>query len=86
MRFQGALIREQGQTFAVVIVKTYVIQSTSEASRARDFFSGCFPGVPIVLMAQNGRGTPTYQGRPDIVRFLASISMNRIPWKEYTTN
>lgn len=84
MKFQGAVIKEQGQTFAVVIVKSHVLQSTSESNDARQSFSSVFPGVPIVLMAQDGRGIPTYLGRKDIVNFLANISVSRIPWKEYT--
>lgn len=84
MRFQGALIKEQGQTFAIVIVKPQVIQLQSEANNAREAFSTVFPNMPIILMAQNGRGIPTYQGRPDIVKFLASINPGRIPWKEYS--
>ena len=40
--------------------------------------------IPIILMAQNNRGVPTYDGRSDIVRFLANIHPARIPWKKYT--
>lgn len=35
-------------------------------------------------MAQNGCGILTYQGRKDIVNFLARVPVSRIPWKEYT--
>lgn len=84
MRFQGAVIREQGQTFAIVIVKPQVIQIQSEANQTREAFSTVFPNMPIILMAQNGRGIPTYQGRTDIVKFLANINPGRIPWKEYS--
>lgn len=38
----------------------------------------------MVLMAQDYSGRPKYYGRDDIVRFLASILMEAIPWKEYT--
>jgi hypothetical protein len=34
MKIQGAVIREQGVTFAVVVVKRHVIDSRSEADRA----------------------------------------------------
>ena len=34
MRIQGAVIREQGQTFAVVVVKQHVVQNSSEAADA----------------------------------------------------
>jgi hypothetical protein len=84
MRFQGAVIREQGQTFAVVVVKQHVISSPSEAASAIGSFGTAFPGMPVVLMAQDGRGVPTYYGRPDISRFLASVPLRAIPWREYT--
>jgi hypothetical protein len=43
-----------------------------------------FGPIPIVLMAQDGRGVPTYQGRPDIVRFLSNVFVEQIPWQRYT--
>jgi hypothetical protein len=82
--FQGAKIREQGVNFAIVIVKEYVLQSQTESSDACRSFRAFFPGLPIILMAQDSRGVPTYYGRKDIVSFLAGISMSRVPWKEYT--
>jgi hypothetical protein len=84
MTFQGAVIREQGVTFAVVIVKQHVIGNSIEARRTIAAFQPVFPGLPIVLMAQDSRGTPTYYGRQDIARFLASVPLKAIPWKQYT--
>ncbi|WP_405283445.1 hypothetical protein V3331_16370 [Gaopeijia maritima] len=71
-------------TFAIVVVKRSVINDRGRASEAADSFRTIFGPVPIVLVAQDTRGTATYFGRDDIVRFLAKISMSRIPWKEYT--
>lgn len=84
MKVQAAVVKEQGVVFAVVVVKRHVLDDRALASRAQLGFRRLFPGMPIVLMAQDGRGTPTYLGRPDIVRFLARISMHRMPWKEFT--
>ncbi|MGA3287421.1 MAG: hypothetical protein ABSD46_08340 [Bacteroidota bacterium] len=86
MRFQGSVIKEQGVTFAVVVVKKNVLDNHSEADRMIRAFYQVFPGVPIVLMAQNYSGVPSYYGRSDIVRFLANIPMESIPWKEYSVN
>lgn len=86
MKFQGALIKEQGQTFAIVVVKPHILQSSAQADDVRSNFRGVFPGVPIILMAQNSRGTPTYYGRNDIVNFLAKLPISAIPWKEYNYN
>jgi len=85
MRVQGAVIREQGQTFAVVIVKPHVVQDSGIAADTMRSFMPVF-GVPIVLMAQDGRGVPTYYGRRDLARFMSSVPLRAIPWKEYTIN
>lgn len=84
MNFDGAVIKEQGITFAIVVVKPHILNSSQQASTARESFSPHFPGMPLILMAQNSRGVPTYQGRKDIVKFLASIDHRRIPWKKYS--
>jgi len=84
MRIQGAVIREQGVSFAIVVVKAFAIQTTHEAQKTREAFQPAFPGLPLVLAAQDGRGRFTYQGRQDIVKFLANISPSRIPWREYS--
>ncbi len=83
MQFDGALLKEQGITFAIVVVKSHVLNNSLDCDSARRSFSSVFPGVPIILMAQNSRGIPTYQGRTDIVRFLARVNPSRIPWKRY---
>lgn len=84
MRFQGAVIREQGVTFGVVIVKSHVLQNSFEANRMILALMPAFSGVPVVLMAQDYRGVPTYYGRRDISRFMASVPIGRVPWREYT--
>jgi hypothetical protein len=86
MQLEGAVIKEQGQTFAVVAVKRHVTDYQREANDAIRSFARCFPGMPIVLMSQDSRGTPTYFGRRDIANFLSRVSMNRIPWQRYTFN
>lgn len=85
MSFDGALIKEQGVTFAIVIVKPSVLTSADKES-IRQNFSQYFGYVPTILMAQNSRCIPTYDGRRDIVKFLSHIHPSRIPWKHYTVN
>ncbi len=84
MKFQGAVVEEQGITFAIVVVKHHVIADRSESNKVIASFRSVFGRVPIVLMAQDSRGVPTYYGRRDIVQFLANVPMGAIPWKEYT--
>lgn len=84
MRFEGAVIKEQGVTFAVAIVRSSVLQSPGERANAQAAFAQVFDGLPVVLMAQDGRGRPSYWGRPDLSRFLANVPLEAIPWRRYT--
>ena len=86
MRFQGSVIKEQGVTFAIAIVKPHVLNSSIEASKAIRSFTPIFGFVPVILMAQDHGGTPTWYGRRDIVQFLKNVPLSAIPWKEYTLN
>lgn len=86
MQFEGALVREQRVTFAIVIVKPHVINSGHQVEEVAYSLQPAFPGVPIVLMAQNSRGVPTYRGRRDLVNLLSRVPMRAIPWRRYTLN
>jgi hypothetical protein len=86
MTFEGAIIREQNVTFAVAIVRASVIRNSTERQQAQAAFSGVFEGLPVVLMAQDAHGSPTYWGRPDLARFLANVPLQAIPWRRYTYN
>jgi len=83
--FQGSVIEEQGVTFAVVIVKPHVLNNHTEANRLiTNFQQDVFGHIPVVLMAQDARGVPTYYGRRDIAQFLSRVPLQAIPWKQYT--
>jgi hypothetical protein len=86
MQFEGAVLREQGVTFAIVVVKRHVVDNRTEAQSAIRSFSPVFSGLPVVLMAQDSSGRATYFGRPDITRFMSHVSPSRVPWKRYTLN
>lgn len=87
MKFQGALVKEQGVTFGIIIVKLHVLNSPSETASMRGGGGvRAFGPVPIILMAQDSRGVPTYLGRRDIVKFLAKVPVQAIPWRGYTLN
>jgi len=86
MKLQGAVVREQGVSFAIVVVKRHILNSRMEAGRTATSFSSVFPGLPIILMGQDTTGRATYFGRPDIVRFLSTVPVRAIPWREYTVN
>jgi len=82
MTIQGAVIRKQGVTFAAVVVKRHVVDDRTHADQVILSFALLFPGLPIVLMAQDSRGIPTYYGRGDTAQFMASMPLDAVPWRE----
>jgi len=86
MTFEGAVVREQNVTFAVVVVKGYIVDNSAEANRTIRSFCPVFPGLPVVLMGQDSYGRPKYYGRRDIVNFLAHVPLQAIPWRKYELN
>jgi hypothetical protein len=86
MQCEGAVIREQNVTFAVVIVKKHIVDNRLEADRAMRAFAPAFPCLPIVLMAQDHSGQATYFGRRDLSRFMANQPLHDIPWRRFTIN
>jgi hypothetical protein len=84
MQFEGALIKELGVSFAIVVVKSTVLNNSTEISNAGTALQHYFPRVPIILMAQNSRCVPTYQGRADIVQLLSQVHPSRIACKHYS--
>ena len=83
MTIHGAVIIEQGVTFAIISVRPSVTQYTARATAFRREIAGFFPNMPIILMSQSADGTPHYYGRKDIVDFLKTIRIEQIPWKTY---
>lgn len=86
MRMEAAVIREQGVEFAVVVVKRSVLSFKPDADNFIRLCRPIFGSKPVVLMAQDSRGIPTYYGRPDLVRFLANTHPGRLPWRRYDLN
>lgn len=84
MKFQGALIKEQGVTFGIIVVKLSALQSPTTREQIQSFGHRIFGAVPIVLAAEVSRGTVKYWGRKDIVAFLSKVPASLIPWKQYT--
>lgn len=84
MKLYGAVIIEQGVTFAILAVKRTVTQYTARAMAFRQEVASFFPNMPIILMSKDANGKPHYYGRKDIVDFLNTVPFERIPWKEYT--
>jgi hypothetical protein len=79
MTGEVAVVREQGQTFAVLAVKPHVVQSQTEREAMVSAARGWF-GVRTVLLAEDGR----LWGPDDIVRWLRNIHPSRLPWRKFT--
>lgn len=86
MQFDGAVVREKGVTFAIVVVKRHILDNRNVADATIRGFWPAFPGIPIVLMGADSTGRATYYGRSDITRFLSRVPRSAIPWKRYTLN
>lgn len=84
MKIQAAAISLQGKNFAIVLVDRGLVNSSGEADMAIESISPSFGGVPIVLMAQKDDGSPVYYGDQELVRSLAEIPIEKMPWKEYS--
>jgi hypothetical protein len=82
VEFTAAVVKEQGVSFAVVLVNSNAASPANRSATQRGA-AQLFPGPPIILCSQDSRGVPSYYGRTDIVKFLANISLDRLPWKKY---
>ena len=60
MKFQGALIKEQGVTFAIISVKLSALQSPAIRNQMQMFGHRVFGAIPIILAAEVSRGTMRY--------------------------
>ena len=83
--FQASKIKEGRVSFAIAIVHPNVLSDEAAPDEMIAEYQGTvFRGIPVVLMARDARGIPTYYGRADIVRSLARVDLGKIPWMEYT--
>lgn len=60
MKVQAALVKEQGQNSAVVVVKRAALSNPTGRNELAAELSTIFGGVPAVLMTQDSRGVPEY--------------------------
>ncbi len=84
MKVQGAAISLQGQNFAVVLIGPELLNSPGEADLAIETMQPSFGGVPVVLMAQKEDGSPMYYGDQNLVKVLADVPVDKMPWREYS--
>jgi hypothetical protein len=79
MTGEVALVREQGQDFAVLAVKPHVVQNPVERQSMVDAGREWF-GVRTVLLAEDGR---TWGDR-DLISWLRNVHSAQLPWRTFT--
>ena len=84
MTFDGAVIREQGVTFGVMVVKQHVLNDIAQRDSVVLQASRAFGGIPTILMGQDASGRARFYGRRDIVDFMAKVPLSAVPWKRYS--
>lgn len=82
MKLIAAPTREQGQEFVVVLVKDHVIRNPTEADQVLLAAQNQF-GVRAALVGEQERRT---YGPQDIVRWMEGISIEQLPWREFSIN
>ena len=80
--FPAALVRERGVRFVVVPVRDSVICSPIEAGEVMHRMQSLFQCPPVLL----GSHSREILGRHDLVRFVRSVGIERLPWRKWTVN
>ena len=83
LSFEGAFVREQGVEFAIIVVKRHVVSTRLESDRMVAAFQTRL-GRPVVLMAQDHSGRPTWYGRKDIAKFMSHVPLAAVRWQRIT--
>lgn len=81
-KMTAALTKVQNTTFAVVIVKNYILDSPSESDDVIRVAATLLRCPLIVLMGESNR--KLRGSRQDVVNFVAKIDTARLPWKTWT--
>jgi hypothetical protein len=78
---QVALVHEQGQDFAILLVKTSALRNPTQREELMAFGMREF-GVRTALLGEDGQ---TW-GPADIVRWLEGVVVEQLPWRDFTRN
>lgn len=86
MRFEAAMLKYHDSNFAVVAVKPAVLANKARAAITKRAYARCFSPTPVVLMAKDAKGKPSYYGRPDLVGAIAALPPNSIRFSTHGIN
>ena len=78
----AALVKEQGVTFAVVLVKNHVLNSASAADQMIRTAGQALCCPLVVLMGESNR--KLRGNRQDVVRFVSKLHPSQLPWKKWS--
>jgi hypothetical protein len=82
MNLIAAPTEEQGQRFVIVLVKDRVIHDPTERDQVLVAAQSEF-GVRAALIGEQQRQT---YGPQDIVRWMEGITIEQLPWREFSLN
>ena len=77
----AALVREQGVTFAVAVVRNHVLNSPQSADQTIRAVSQALDCPLVVLMGESNR--KLRGNRQDIVSFVSRLDPARLPWRKW---
>lgn len=80
-RMTAALVREQGVTFAVVMVKNHVLDNPTTADQVIQAAGASLGCSLVVLMGESNR--KLRGSRRDVVNFVSKLHPSRLPWRKY---
>ena len=84
MKIKGAVMEEQGVKFAVVKVSKDVFDVPGRARDRMVAFQNLFPDMAIVFVGEEPGKSPSFYGRPDIVKLIMEIPPDLIEWREFS--
>ncbi|MEY8838893.1 hypothetical protein AB9K41_07655 [Cribrihabitans sp. XS_ASV171] len=82
VQLTAALVREQGVTFAVALVKNHVLNSPTQADELIQDVSRVLGCPLVVLMGESNR--KLRGNRRDVVNFVSRLHPSQLPWKKWT--
>jgi hypothetical protein len=83
VQVRAAAISLQGRRFVVLAAGPDLLADRAEANLTIETLGPAFGGVPVVLMALAEDDSPTYYGDQDLVRSLAGVPVDEMPWRDY---
>ena len=81
-QLHAAIVREQNVTFAVALMKDFVLNNPATADRQLRAVASALNCPLVVLMGEKNR--KLRGNRKDVVDFVSRVDPARLPWKRYT--